>query len=198
MRPHLAGSGSGWGPLPSLRGARCPGPAQSRLLSSCREGRGPVGQRGADAPRPRGAAVPAVLDEWRRPLGPAPDDPQAHAVCLEEGTEAGAAPGPQRRHQAQRPTPCLLPDEGALRVLVQLSLVRHPFPPLGVVLPPVLCVLAGGSDLQVGWPPPEMPSRRLDRHARHLREEFERSVWGPQKFSSLTGWRGLSFRTLLP
>lgn len=61
----------------------------------------------------------------------------------------------------------LVPDHRSLRAFLLMSIAHRLIPPLGVSLPRVLGVFTGGSKMQVGWSPSEMPLRLLDKNISH-------------------------------
>nr|XP_045052662.2 uncharacterized protein LOC123479896 isoform X2 [Desmodus rotundus] len=78
----------------------------------------------------------------------------------------------EKRCRGQRPPrfccsdPCLrlpVPDDRPRWALLLVRLVHRLLPPLGVLLPPVLRVSIGGSDLQLGGGPLDLPLRLLDK-----------------------------------
>ena len=67
-----------------------------------------------------------------------------------------------------RPSPMLpVPEAVSLRLCSPASLAHHLCPPLGPVLPPLLGVSIGRSNLQVGGSSSEMPLGLLDRDKSH-------------------------------
>lgn len=110
---------------------------------------GPPAGLGPGPPRGRseGGQTAASEGRWAQP--------GAGSLGLSEKRR----PARQRpRLLALRPRPRpQVPDDRPRRALLLVRLVRRLLPPPGAVLPPALRVFTGGSDLQVGGAPPDVP-----------------------------------------
>lgn len=105
------------------------------------------------------------------PVPPAPATCRsARTVCLRGRTSVCPTPSlsaclqkGRHRQPPRRSLWLLLPDDRPGRAFSLQSLRRRLVPP-AVLLPPVLRVSAGCSDLQVGGAPPPVPVGLLDKH----------------------------------
>ncbi|VCW70753.1 unnamed protein product, partial [Gulo gulo] len=173
--------GRGWRRRRAAASPRSPGASLQPPVAQTQAGKRvshPHGRPGAAAMGRQGAPCPlqALERSAVRPgchggpaLGGTTDAPPlgVHAPSSSECPETA-------RHVSlsvsARPAPSLtllVPDHRSPCVFFPTSVPHCLAPPLGVVLPPALGAFTGGSNLQVGRSPSEMPLRLLDKNKSH-------------------------------